>query len=95
MMHLSNNIRRASSPDGDILLDLRRGTMFRLNPVGSRILDLLIERESTPGITERISVEFGVPVEVVQTDLGDFLGSLQLHGVLDASGPTAQAGAGD
>ena len=89
MTHLSDNIRRSSSPDGEILLDVRRGTMFRLNPLGSRILDLLDRGESASRIAEEISEEFGVARDVVQIDLTDFLNSLEFHGVLDSRGPGA------
>jgi len=87
MTQLANNIRRVSSADGGIVLDLHRGTMFRLNPLGSKILDLLDRGESLPRIAEQISAEFGVALDVIQTDLKDFLGSLELHGVLDSRGP--------
>jgi len=71
------------------VLDLRRGTMFRLNPLGSQILDLLEKGESLPEIANRISAEFGVALDVVQVDIQDFLDLLELHGVLDPRGPKA------
>ena len=89
MTPLANNIRRVSSVDGGIVLDLRGGTMFRLNPLGSKILDLLDRGESLPRIAEQISAEFGVALDVVQTDLKEFLDALELHGVLDPRGPKA------
>jgi hypothetical protein len=87
MTLLANDIRRVSSPDGGVVLDIRRGTMFRLNPLGSRTLDLLDKGESLPRIAEQISAEFGVAFDVVQRDVKEFLNSLQLHGVLDPRGP--------
>lgn len=63
--------------------------MFRLNPLGSKILDLLDRGESLPRIAEQISAEFGVALDVVQTDLKEFLDALELHGVLDPRGPKA------
>lgn len=89
MTLLANNIRRVSSADGGIVLDVRRGTMFRLNPLGSRVLDLLDKGESLPRISDQISAEFGVALDVVQTDLREFLDSLGLHGLLDPRGPKA------
>jgi hypothetical protein len=84
MTSLADNIRKISSVDGGILLDVRRGTMFRLNAVGSRILDLLDGGASVPDIAERLCAEFGVALDVVQIDLRDFLHSLELHGVLES-----------
>jgi hypothetical protein len=89
MTLLADSIRRVSSTDGGVVLDLRRGTMFLLNPLGSQILDLLEKGESLPGIANRISAEFGVPLDVVHADIQDFLDSLELHGVLDPRGPKA------
>src|SRR5713226_8980072 len=89
MTPLAKNIRRVSSADGGIVLDVRRGTMFRLNPLGARVLDLLDQGESLPRIADMISAEFGVALAVVQTDVHEFLDSLELHGVLDPRGPKA------
>jgi hypothetical protein len=89
MTPLAKNIRRVSSADGGIVLDVRRGTMFRLNPLGARVLDLLDQGESLPRIADLISAEFGVALAVVQTDVHEFLDSLELHGVLDPRGPKA------
>lgn len=71
------------------MLDLRRGSMFRVNPLGSRILDLLERGEPVPRIAEQIGAEFGVALEVVQADLKEFLDSLDRHGVLERRGPNA------
>jgi hypothetical protein len=63
--------------------------MFRLNPLGSRVLDLLDKGELLPRIADQISAEFGVPLDVAEADLREFLDSLELHGVLDPRGPKA------
>ncbi len=89
MTPIANNIRRVSNTDGGIVLDVRRGTMFRLNPLGSRVLDLLELGESLPRIAGLISAECGVALDVVQADVKEFLDSLELHGVLDPRRPRA------
>ena len=89
MTPLAKNIRRVSSADGGIVLDVGRGTMFRLNPLGSRVLDLLDKGELLARIADQISAEFGVALDVAETDLREFLDSLELHGVLDPRGPKA------
>jgi Coenzyme PQQ synthesis protein D (PqqD) len=83
MTPLASSIRRVSDNDGSILLDLRRGTMFRLNPLGSQILDRLERGESLPHIAEQISAQFAIALDEVQSDVKEFLSSLELHGVLD------------
>lgn len=66
------------------MLDLRRGAMFRVNPLGARVLDLLDEGNSPTQIAEKLSTEFGVPLSEVQTDVTEFVESLKAHGVLDS-----------
>jgi hypothetical protein len=89
MKVLADSIRRTSNADGGIVLDLRRGSMFRVNALGSRILDLLDAGEPLPRIAEQISAECGVGLDVVQADVKEFLDSLELHGVLEHRGPNA------
>jgi len=83
-MMSANDIRRVSSSDGAIVLHVRRGTMFRVNPMGSKILDLLEQGFGAPKIAEQISKEFGVPLEIVQNDLQAFIQSLLAHGVIES-----------
>jgi hypothetical protein len=89
MKPLAESIRRVANADGGIVLDLRRGTMFRVNPLGVKILELLETGESLPHIAERISAECGVTLGVVQADVNEFLDCLKFYGVLDPRGPDA------
>ena len=82
MARFSDTIRRISNADGSIVLDLARGTMFRLNPAGAKILDLLEQGFSPTQVAERLSVECDVPIGVVENDLRHFLESLETHGVI-------------
>lgn len=84
MTRFSDTIRRISSADGAIVLDLGRGAMFRLNPMGSKILDLLEQGVSPAKVAEQLTAECDVPIEVVQNDLRDFMQSLQIRGVIDS-----------
>lgn len=84
MVRFSDTIRRVSSADGAIVLDLCRGTMLRLDRMGSKILDLLEQGVSPAKIAEQVSAECDVPIEVVQNDLRHFMQSLQIHGVIDS-----------
>lgn len=83
MNPLAKDTRRVSSADGAIVLHLRRGMMFRVNPMGSKILDLLAQGTSLPRIAEQLSTEFGVALGLVQADIKDFMACLQHHGVID------------
>ena len=64
------------------MLDLRRGAMFRVNPVGARVLDLLDEGDSPEQIAQKLSAEFRVSLSDVQADVTAFIESLKTRGLL-------------
>lgn len=78
MIQLSVHIRKVHSPDGGVLLDVKQGRMFRLNPIASQILDLLRQYEPNQ-VAEQLSREFGIGVEVALRDMADFLNTLERH----------------
>jgi hypothetical protein len=77
-----DSIRRVANADGGVVLDLRRGAMFRVNPLGARVLDLLDEGNSPKQIADKLSAEFAVPLSQVQADVAEFVESLKSRGVL-------------
>jgi hypothetical protein len=83
MTQLADSIRRVSNADGAILMDLRRGTMFRVNPLGVRILDLLDSGQSPAQIAVQLSAEFGIALDRVEADIAEFFSSLEAYGVLE------------
>jgi hypothetical protein len=87
MALLRESIRRVSSADGGVVLDLCRGTMFRLNGLGSEVLDRLEKGESLEDIANRFSEESGVALDVVRADIRDFIDALERHGVLARADP--------
>jgi len=82
MTSFPDTIRRVADADGGVVLDLRRGAMFRVNPLGARVLDLLDEGSSPAQIAANLSTEFAVPLSEVDTDVTEFVESLKAHGVL-------------
>jgi hypothetical protein len=80
---LSAEVRSTHNQDGAVVLDIRHGVMFRLNFVGSRMLELLKEGRTEIQITEELSKEFGAARETVATDLQEFLAHLQNHHLLE------------
>ena len=79
-----DSIRRVANADGGVVLDLHRGVMFRVNPLGARVLDLLEQGDSQAQIAEKLSAEFRVALDEVQADVTDFVESLKTRGVLDS-----------
>ena len=53
--------------------------MFNLNPVGSRILELLEKGSAESDIVNVISREFNASREAVESDVREFIESLQRH----------------
>jgi Coenzyme PQQ synthesis protein D (PqqD) len=82
MPTLSPGARLSKSTDGGILLDLDRGVFFHLNPVGTRIVELLERRCGLESIVHTIGCEFQTPEEIVKLDLDDFLVNLQAQRLL-------------
>jgi len=83
-MKVSREVRSTHSGDGAIVLHIGKGQMYRLNPVGSRILELLKQGQSEEEITEQVSQQFDVAREVVAGDLREFLAVLEKHHLVES-----------
>jgi hypothetical protein len=83
MLTLSPGARFSKSQDGGILLDLDRGVFFSLNPVGTRIVELLRETCALASIVHTIAREFHVPEEIVKNDIDCFLLRLRQQRLVD------------
>jgi hypothetical protein len=71
--------------DGEaVVLNLRDGVYFGLNPVGARIWSLLKESPRSLGeLRQAILAEYDVDAERCDSDLRSLLASLQQHGLVD------------
>lgn len=79
LYRVSDGIRSTHGQDGAIVLDVQQGQMFNLNPVGSRILELLESGSAQADIVDMISREFNAKREVVENDVREFIESLKKH----------------
>jgi Coenzyme PQQ synthesis protein D (PqqD) len=84
---ISAQVRSTHNQDGAVVLDILHGQMFRLNLVGSRMLELLKQGHSEARIAEEISREFCARRDIVETDLREFLVHLQKHHLLELGEP--------
>jgi hypothetical protein len=82
MFLISLSTRLTKSVDGGILLDVLQGAMFSLNPVGTRIIELLREPQDSLSLAAKISQEFAVSEETVRGDVEEFLATLAKQGLL-------------
>jgi hypothetical protein len=83
-MTLSEHIRSTRIEDGAIALDIREGKMFRMNFVGSRIVELIRSQYTERQIVETIANEFSVGVATAESDVQGFLAQLEKHRFLEA-----------
>lgn len=79
MYRVSDGVRSTHGQDGAIVLDVQQGQMFNLNPVGSRILELLEKGSAEMDVVNVISREFNVSRDVVENDVREFIDSLKKH----------------
>lgn len=72
------------SPVGDetIILHLKNGTYFGLDPMGTRIWTLLKDGMEPLAICERLSAEYGASRQIIETDVREFLGELQANDIV-------------
>lgn len=87
MFRLSEQVRSTHNQDGAVVLDILHGQMFRLNLVGSRMLELLKQGQTEQEIAEKVSQEFSVGREIVASDLREFLAHLERHRLLQLREP--------
>jgi len=87
-MKISEHIRSTHSQEGAVVLDILHGQMYRLNLVGSRMLELLKQGHTEPQIAEQLSQEFGVGREIVASDLQEFLTHLKRNRLLETGRTT-------
>ncbi len=82
-MKVSAQVRSIHNQDGAVVLDVLHGQMFRLNLVGSRMLELLKQDRTEGQIADELSKEFGADPETVLADLKEFVAHLERHRLLE------------
>jgi len=77
MYRIVDGVRSVQSRDGGVVLDISHGKLVRLNPIGSLIFDQLQQGRTEDQIVDRISREFDAPFPTVQSDVREFLKTLE------------------
>lgn len=78
----SESVRHSETQDGAVLLDIRQGVCFSINPVGSRIWNMLKEEQSFDSIVDRLAAEFMIPRQQLCSDVMEFTTALHKRGLL-------------
>jgi len=81
-MKIHEQIRFSRTDDGSVVLDVRRGKMYGLNPVASEILGLLGQGLDASQIKSEISRRFSVDLVTVDKDVDEFLSKLAELGII-------------
>ena len=84
MYEVSTGVRSTRNEDGGIVLDIDRGQMFRLNPVGALILESLATGSTETEIAKEISRQYSISEEIAAADVREFLESLEAHKLVRA-----------
>jgi hypothetical protein len=84
MFSISKSVRLTKSRDGGILLDMERGGIFSLNPLATRIVELLRREQTVSSLVAQIGHEFGIS-EQLASDVTDFLSTLRNERLLQQS----------
>jgi len=83
MYRVSETVRTTHGQDGAVVLDIRQGQMFNLNPVGSRIVELLKSGNTELQIADQLIREFGIGRDVAEKDTHEFLQELKNHRLIE------------
>lgn len=83
-LRVSPQVKASIHPDGVLLIDLAKGTVFSANRAGALIWRAAEERWSADRLASKMSGEFDIPKETAQRDAAEFLDRLKTEGLLIA-----------
>jgi|HubBroStandDraft_4_1064222.scaffolds.fasta_scaffold59927_3 hypothetical protein len=83
MVRLSDSVRSTHSADGAVILDVKRGRIFRFNPTGSRILQLLRSGAEEHEIVGMLVEEFSADPATAESDTNAFLTALRQNALIE------------
>ena len=74
---VAKGVRETVNQDGAVLLDIEQGLCFSLNPIGTRIWEMVKDGHSLTEITDALEKEFRLPRTQLLVDVSDFLKRLE------------------
>ncbi len=84
-MDVSDQASNCRVGDETVILHAGKGTYYGLDPIASRIWQMLQQGLSASQACARIARDFEVPLEQVEADARVFLGELVSHDILSCS----------
>ena len=76
-MKVAKGVRETVNQDGAVLLDIEQGLCFSLNPIGTRIWEMVKDGLSIAEITDALQQEYHLPRSQLVGDVSDFLKQLE------------------
>jgi hypothetical protein len=86
---VSQDVRATYSEDGAVLLDIRKGLCYSLNPVAARVwvtLETSADGITMNGIVSALDTECQVPLEELEGDTAELLDKLRHMGLVHCNG---------
>ena len=78
----ADTVRETINQDGAVLLDIKQGLCFSMNPVGARIWEMLKAECTVDQIASALEREFQVPRAQIEADIDDFLAELKTRNLI-------------
>ena len=75
-VQISESVREIVNQDGAALLDIRQGLCFSINPVGTRIWEMLKKEYALEQIAQELQAEFSLPNRRIENDVAEFVEQL-------------------
>lgn len=86
---ISPDVRTTYSEDGAVLLDIRKGLCYSLDPVAARIWDTMESSQSGVDLLCLVDVmqtHYKVPRERLERDIAEYLSKLERMGLVQCNG---------
>ena len=82
---VSDDAVESAVGDETVILHLVNGTYYGLDPVGTKIWNLIKAEVSTTDMCQKLAKEFDVDLETIEADVSSFLTELLSEGILVAA----------
>ena len=86
-INVSSAVKETESADGAVLLDIKQGICFSLNPVALRIWTMLKEHSTLDRILDCLEREFNRPRTELHNDVCDFVRQLEAKHLISYPSP--------
>ena len=86
---VAKGVRETVNQDGAVLLDIEQGLCFSLNPIGTRIWEMVKDGRSVAEITDALQLEYRLPRSQLVSDVSDFLKRLEEMRLIGENSPSA------